>query len=339
MASPTSPTVASRTANDLNPNKRKSPPEPSASGRPRPKTEFSQGGDLILQSIDGSRFSVHSIILSVASPVFANMFEVASRGSGEVVELAETGEMIDLMLRFIYPKESPTISSFDMLDKAMHVANKYELEGMHRQLCRELGTPSSPVSCYKDALGAFAFATAHGLNEEIKLAQSLAQKAYQLNTVEDLLKLSATAPASIPWILLIGIPSVKSKIISTLLFSFHEEPMKLVSCTFLCLNCVEHQTKTRYAAPEWQARWAHGLLAELTRRPMDDWEQLFQFEFLSEAVFRRGGSPNYSYECGCTCVRRCETKYRISFTQWSSKVHQCLITRLADLERLETLIS
>ncbi|KAL5634372.1 hypothetical protein ACGC1H_002438 [Rhizoctonia solani] len=320
-----------------NRNKRKSLPEDSSSGRSRPKPDFFQGGDLVLKSIDGSSFSVHSVILSVASPVFADMFEIGTRGPGEVVELAETSEMLDLMLRFIYPKESPSISSFDMLERAMHIAEKYELEDMQRQLRQELGIPNSPVSCYKDPLGAFAFASAHGLKNEMRDSQSLIQKSYQFNTVDDLLKLSNAAPASIPWIMLIGLPSVRNKIISTVLFSYHEEPMKLSNCSFLCPECIVYQAGKNYGAPEWQARWAHGLLEELTQRPMNDWEPLFRVSFLSEAIFRRGAPLSRTFDC--TCLERCEAKHRNTFTSWASKIHQCLTTRLADLEKLEKLLS
>ncbi|KAG8690461.1 hypothetical protein FRC11_011448 [Ceratobasidium sp. 423] len=317
-------------------NKRKSPPEGSTSGRPRPKPDFSHGGDLILKSIDGQTFNVHSVILSVASPVFADMFEIGSRNPGETVELAETGEMLDLMLRFIYPKESPTISSFEMLNKAMHVARKYELEGMHRQLRRELAMAGSPVSYASDPLGAYAFATDHELKDETKLSLDLARQTYQFNTIDDLLKLSKTAPASIPWILLVGIPSVKNKILSDVLLKFHEEPMKLVHAQFLCACCNDHQYGIRYSPPEWQARWAHRLLTELPQRPTDTWAPLFETAFLSGIH----GIASISTAKGvCTCADRATCHSRATFMKWSSGVHQCLVKRLEGLAKFEESIS
>lgn len=59
---------------------------------------FSKKSDLTLVSSDGTRFLVHSVIMSEASEVFANMFEMpqptgASQETAEVV-LAEDAETL-----------------------------------------------------------------------------------------------------------------------------------------------------------------------------------------------------------------------------------------------------
>ncbi|KAH7325318.1 hypothetical protein B0J17DRAFT_681855 [Rhizoctonia solani] len=266
------------------------------------------------------------------------MVQVGSCVPGQVVNLAETGEMINLMLGFVYPKEPPTIASFEMLNKAMHVARKYELEGMHRRLRRELAMTGSPISYSNDPLGAFAFATAHDLKEEAKLALDMARQTYPFDTVSDLVKISKTAPASVPWILLFGIPCIKKKILSDVLLKFHEEPMRILHCSFVCPNCSDHQFTIRYSPPEWQARWAHALIAELAPLPIDAWAPFFQAAFLSEVIGPHGSAPMHTAKGVCTCVDRCKGPHRAHFLKWSYDGLQCLVKRMEGIRRLEKLI-
>ena len=59
------------------------------------------GGDIILRSIDGVEFLVHSVILGVASSVFEGLLQVGT--NRDAVELSENAEILSLVLRFIYP--------------------------------------------------------------------------------------------------------------------------------------------------------------------------------------------------------------------------------------------
>ncbi|KAG8690460.1 hypothetical protein FRC11_011447 [Ceratobasidium sp. 423] len=311
----------------------------------RPRSSFAQGGDLILKCIDGKAFEVHSVILSIASPVFADMLEVGSLSAGATVELAESSEMVDLMLKFIYPRQSPTITSFDTLHKALHIAEKYELEDMYGRLRREMLQPGSPTSLYTDPLGALSVACTHGLKAEARIAVAVSQGHYDFTRVSHLKMLAKNAPASIPWVMLIGVPAVKCSILSEVLFNFNEKPMKVLqSDLVLCQMCRDFLNQTssdsHYSPPEWEARWAQGLSRELKQRPMDDWKSLFEVPFLFEAVGRHGGTPIRTPQGNCACLDAFSKKEvgLPGFLQWSSKVYDCLVSRLAGLRELEGLI-
>ncbi|KAF8596543.1 hypothetical protein BDV93DRAFT_413564, partial [Ceratobasidium sp. AG-I] len=124
--------------------------------------------DIVLRSLDEVEFHVHSVILSLASPVLADMFNLSTRR--DVVTVGETAEVLALMLSFIYPRSPPPVSSFEVLQAGMHVADKYQLDNMKTWLRERLTVRGSPVAISTDPLAALAFATAHGFREEAELA-------------------------------------------------------------------------------------------------------------------------------------------------------------------------
>ena len=103
------------------------------------------GGDVTLQSEDRIGFLVHSVILGVASFVFANLLAVGTQK--DVVELSEDADTVSLMLQFIYPNtSSPTMTSFEMLFCCLRAAQKCDLTGMMHALDKELSTDTTTQS-------------------------------------------------------------------------------------------------------------------------------------------------------------------------------------------------
>ncbi|KAH7325317.1 hypothetical protein B0J17DRAFT_633038 [Rhizoctonia solani] len=300
---------------------------------------FIHGGDLTLQSIDGINFHVRSALLAVASPVFEDMFLVGLHQSGQIVKMAETSEMLSLMLQFVYPKRTPVISSFDTLEAAFHLADKYQLEEMHKQLRQRLSLADSPVSVYHDPLGALRIASAHGFQDEVNLAISISQQHYQVNTIDNLLEISKITPASISWIKLIAVPLIRNEILSDVLLNFYEPPMRLAGSPFtraLCQVCSEsHHYGAHNSPPEWQARWARAVVEELKRRPIDEWQRYFGTSYLYEAVSRYD-TPIHTPRGDCTCVEKVKF-YEYEFLGWSSHVLRNLESRLDCLKVLEAL--
>ncbi|EUC66112.1 BTB/POZ domain protein [Rhizoctonia solani AG-3 Rhs1AP] len=86
------------------------------------------GGDIVLKSCEGTIFNAHSILLGLASTVFAGMFDGASKA--DTVELAEDAETISLMLAFIYPVTPPSVTSVEQLEKIMLFSQKYDISKM-----------------------------------------------------------------------------------------------------------------------------------------------------------------------------------------------------------------
>jgi hypothetical protein len=88
--------------------------------------------DIILRSVDGREFRAHKTILSqLASPVFRNMVSLPQPPSSEpaldpVVDLSETGEVLGMFLRFIYPVPLDIIGDLRLMDALVAAADKYE---------------------------------------------------------------------------------------------------------------------------------------------------------------------------------------------------------------------
>ncbi|THH29683.1 hypothetical protein EUX98_g4494 [Antrodiella citrinella] len=118
--------------------------------------------DIILMSSDSTLFLVHTLILSLASPVFADMLTLGQRarssnseGSVEevppLVAVSEGSKPLDAFLRLIYPVDRPTLSELRDVADVLEVSQKYQvstaitryaIDVMHRFI------PSHPLSVF-----------------------------------------------------------------------------------------------------------------------------------------------------------------------------------------------
>lgn len=305
---------------------------------------FTEGGDLTLQSLDGLDFSVYSLLLSLASPVFSDMFALGTKTKENIIPVGETSEMLALMLKFIYPLPSPPILSFDQLSKALHVADKYQLNGMKSRLREQLvmQPDHSSVSMSDDPLRALAVASAHGLHEEADESMSLASKRYNFQQADGLARLAEVIPSAVPFIRLFGVQSVRIQTLADVLLSFHKDPMQLntLSCSWsLCMFCKDAYYNTKlYSAPEWQARWAYAIFTELKSHPVQEWDSFFKIGFFNTALHRGGQVPirlpKSNGHCGCpSLINESSTQ----FERWTGRVQEHLKTRLLSLGQLEQL--
>ncbi|KAG8690063.1 hypothetical protein FRC11_014085 [Ceratobasidium sp. 423] len=172
---------------------------------------FTEGGDLTIQSTDGINFSVHSLFLSVASPVFSGLLKATHQN--EIVRFSERAELLALVLKFIYPLPSPIIPSIDLLNEAMRVANKYQLDSMKARLREQLTLADSPVSTFSNPLGVLCVASVHGFTAEAELAAKVASKQYDFGRIDDLKMLVDACPATASLVKLVGIPAVKTRVL------------------------------------------------------------------------------------------------------------------------------
>ena len=115
--------------------------------------------DLILRSADGQEFGVHKSILSLASPVFRNMFSFPQPPSEPTkvpeVELYETREVIDVFLRCIYQIPKPTVNDLELLEALVATADKYEAQIVLNMVESWL---VAPENLKEDPLRAYAIA-------------------------------------------------------------------------------------------------------------------------------------------------------------------------------------
>lgn len=99
-----------------------------------PPFDEASNGDVVLKSSDGVLFRVHRVILSLASPFFGDMFSLPQAvspqdysGSGPVIPCSEPGEIIDTLLRFIYPDEDPDLKHVHEIEGVVEAAIKYDM--------------------------------------------------------------------------------------------------------------------------------------------------------------------------------------------------------------------
>jgi len=111
--------------------------------------------DFVLRSSDNVPvdFRVSKVILSVASTMFADMFDIASKEPGDdtpMVTVSENSEALDLFLRHIYPVRSPKVTHIRQMEKLAKFAHKYRVEALEEVVERHLVNtiPSDPVGIY-----------------------------------------------------------------------------------------------------------------------------------------------------------------------------------------------
>jgi len=103
--------------------------------------------DIILRTLGPPKhdFRVHKLLLSLASPVFKDMFSLpqpTSDNSGEstvaeveIVEVTDPAEALDIVLRMIYPFNTPSLNGdFNTLVECLAITDKYEIKGAKSRL-------------------------------------------------------------------------------------------------------------------------------------------------------------------------------------------------------------
>lgn len=129
--------------------------------------------DVILRSADGQEFRVHKCMLSIASPVFRDMFMFPQPPSPApspipVVDMCEAGNVLDVFLRCLYPVSKPTVEDFWLLEALATAAEKYETEILLEMVKSWLVMPEN---LRRDPLHAHAIAcTFTALGEQAKVA-------------------------------------------------------------------------------------------------------------------------------------------------------------------------
>ena len=142
---------------------------------PNSETFNDPDADIILRAPGPPKcdFRVHKLVLSLASPVFKDMFSLPqptsddsrrSRKSGvgemEIIEVTDPADALDIVLRMIYPFPPPSLDgSFDTLVDCLDITEKYDIKGAKSQLYSTLARTSAtqPLRAYATA-ARFGFA-------------------------------------------------------------------------------------------------------------------------------------------------------------------------------------
>ncbi|KAG9002252.1 hypothetical protein FRB90_011419 [Tulasnella sp. 427] len=86
-------------------------------------------GDCILQTSDGVKYKAHRVILSLASPVFRDMWELGVDDEEvPIVHLTESSKVIHTLLRHLYPTTTPWVNDSDTALKLVDAFEKYIID-------------------------------------------------------------------------------------------------------------------------------------------------------------------------------------------------------------------
>ncbi|KAH9975843.1 hypothetical protein BGW80DRAFT_1294842 [Lactifluus volemus] len=120
--------------------------------------------DIVLRSSDGVYFRVFKIILSLASPIFTDMFSIPLPASEElhagcpVVALSEDSKSVDFVLRHLYPVKTPTDVRTDIklsdVNILVEFSRKYQVDALEPTVTRYLmdAIEDDPVGVYAIAI-------------------------------------------------------------------------------------------------------------------------------------------------------------------------------------------
>ena len=122
--------------------------------------------DLILQSSDEVHFRVFKPILSLASPIFDDMFSIPPPPSQkphdevQVVHLTEHSTALDVVLRHIYPVRSPKGDKLLYANILAEFVRKYQVEALDENI-----TVYLTDNVEHDPAGVYAIAVTYGYND------------------------------------------------------------------------------------------------------------------------------------------------------------------------------
>ncbi|KAI0629327.1 hypothetical protein C8Q77DRAFT_320554 [Trametes polyzona] len=134
-----------------------------------------EDADLVLRSSNNVDFHVHSLILTLASPVFANMFTFPQPPGTDttrpVVDVVESSTTLDVFLRVLYPLPDPEVHDLSTVRLILDAATKYDAPAVITVMKRAL---THARALGDNPLRVFAIACYYGMEEETKAAAETA---------------------------------------------------------------------------------------------------------------------------------------------------------------------
>jgi hypothetical protein len=132
--------------------------------------------DITLRTSDNFDFHVYKIILSLASPVFKDMFTLpqsqiapqdAFADGQAIIPLSEDSQTTERFLKFCYPSVDPELETLEEVQSTLEMMSKYDVGDVKGRLVKIL---MSPKFVEKQPVRVFAIAYRYGLEAEARLA-------------------------------------------------------------------------------------------------------------------------------------------------------------------------
>ncbi|KAF8596505.1 hypothetical protein BDV93DRAFT_65285 [Ceratobasidium sp. AG-I] len=286
------------------------------------------GGDQVLQSSDGQEFRVHSILLTLSSSTFQEMFE--TEGSRDLaIKLEEDRETLSLVLQSIYPGKPPVADNLALIQKGLAAAQAYSLEGLTHILDQQLRLSMKENSTGFDPLAVWNTAKAFDLTETQKLASELVTVTrHDFRKPETLIRVAQDYSQDAALIRLVGAQGARAKVLTDVLFAFHQYPMREEYKFLACHACNSRVGNHRaHFSPTWMVWWAHAAHDFLMTNSLEAADPLF--------------NPSVMYTHRTVCCQGCLSEFtgnsqlHADFVSWATGVRDVIQQRLAEIETLQ----
>jgi hypothetical protein len=116
----------------------------------------SPDADVILRASGGKEFYTHKIVLSLASPVFRDMFSAPKLSPTEpsqipIIDVDDPPKALEAFLQIIYPAREPLIENIETLVSVLRLADKYGAKdalAIHKHHLPSMYSNSPPIQIY-----------------------------------------------------------------------------------------------------------------------------------------------------------------------------------------------
>lgn len=136
-------------------------------------------GDIILRTSDSVDFRIFRLMLSLASPVFEDMFRLPPTKSPDhgdemkegtpVISISEESNMLDILLSLYHPMCSSKLQNIEDIGPVLAMAIKYDMTGLEKRI-REQSSLMLHQYMILEPLRAYAVACRFKMAEEIEAA-------------------------------------------------------------------------------------------------------------------------------------------------------------------------
>jgi len=129
--------------------------------------------DVVLRTSDLVDFRVHTLVLSLVSPVFDSMFNLPQPPDAEkeealpVISVSESSRTLEKFLSFCYPAREPELADLNDVGDMLEVMSKYDVKEVKKRVRKSL---LAPIFLENEPLRVFAIAQRYHLKYETRLA-------------------------------------------------------------------------------------------------------------------------------------------------------------------------
>ncbi|KAG8704613.1 hypothetical protein FRC08_002136, partial [Ceratobasidium sp. 394] len=279
--------------------------------------------------------------------------------------LDDDSESISLLLAFVYPSSvTPTVDKFNILEKCLVIAQKYNVEKIPRTLDRDLSLSEAKTGLIRrnDPLLVFRLAVTYGLREcQTLAARAILPRHVDFLQPEEIVKAAQEHPTAAHMIGLISVQTLRVKILSDCLFTFKgnilprtffvvkagqtsafidSEGGELMICDACASRADDflfpQERPVRYA-PSWIYHWARLAYMELIRRSLDECSHIFHMEFLDNYFEDSIDACQDCVQAAMNARHHYDGRTGDVFESWASGVRAILREELEVLDGLYSL--